>query len=375
MKKIHDLKIALVHDYMTVGGGAEKVLLYLHELFPKAPIYTTVYFPDKCWPQFKSADVRQSFISKFPLKRLFFHQYKLFYYMAMERFDLSKYDLVISSTAAGYGNAIITAPNSLQVTYAHNVPRYLWHLPTALHGTLWKGWEKLILPPLEHYWRIQDRLASERPDYIIANSKVTQRRISKYYRRDSTVVYPPVELDRFLENPVKKGNYFCYFGRIEKYKNIDMAIRACVLNKQKLKIVGGGDYEKTLKDLVVELKAEKLVEFLGKAPDKELEEVVGGSMGFIFPGVSEEFGIVLVEALAAGKPVVAFESVASKEIIQHGKTGLLVKEFSVDALAKAMKQMKSKRFSPQDCRKRAKKFGIEVFKKGITNTIEEWLND
>jgi glycosyltransferase involved in cell wall biosynthesis len=375
MKDLKNLKVALVHEYLTTLGGAEKVLWYLHEIFPEAPIYTNVYFENKCGDVFGECDIRQSFISKLPFQKLLFHQYKLFYYMAMEKFDFREYDLVISSVGGGHGNAIITPTDCLQISYVNNVPRYLWHLPTSLHGSLWRGWENLILPPIEHYWRIKDRLSSERPDNMFSNSKVAQQRIKKFYRRDSTIVYPPVELDRFLENPVKKGNYFCYFGRIEKYKNIDMAIRACIKNKNRLKIVGSGNYEKDLKKLVNDLKAEKLIEFMGRLPDDDLEDVLGGSMGFVFPCQSEEFGIVIVEAMAAGKPVIAFESVGSKEIIQKGKTGILVKEFSVDALSKALKQVKRKRFSPDNCRRRAQKFSVEAFKKGIVKNVKTWRSE
>lgn len=375
MKKISELKIALAHDFLTVDGGAEKVLWKLHELFPKAPVYTALYFPERLKKKFEELDIRESFVGKLPLKRLFMHQYKLFYHMGFEDFDFTEYDVVISSTYAGYSKGLITGPDTLHVSYVHNVPRYLWHLPTALHGTLHPIWEKIVLPPLEHYWRMWDRMSAQRPDHLICNSKVVKQRVKKYWGRDSEVVYPPVEIERFQDKPVRKGKYWIHFGRIEQYKNIDVAIKACVKNKQKLIIAGTGDYENELKRLVTELKGERYIEFTGWIEDSDLEDLISNSKGFVFPGMSEDFGIVLVEANAAGKPVIAFESLGSKDIIKDGETGILVKTFGVDQMAKALKRAWEMNFDPEKCRKNALRFGPEKFEEGIKKNVSKWLTE
>jgi glycosyltransferase involved in cell wall biosynthesis len=295
--------------------------------------------------------------------------------MGFEDMDFSDYDVVISSTYAGYSKGLITGPDTLHISYVHNVPRYLWHLPTALHGTLNPIWENLILPPLEHYWRMWDRMSAQRPDHLICNSKVVAERVRRYYQRDSEVVYPPVEIERFLDKPVKSGNYWIHFGRVEQYKNIDIAIKSCIKNKQRLVIAGTGDYEKELKKLTKELKGEKYIEFTGWVEDDELEYLISGSKGFVFPGVSEDFGIVLVEAMAAGKPVIAFETIGSKDIVVDGKTGVLVKDFSNDSFSEALKQGWKMKFDPDICRERSKKFSQEKFEEGINSHVEKWIKE
>lgn len=373
MDKRKGIKIAIAHDFLTVLGGAEKVIMALNKMYPDAPVYTSVYIDDKLKNFLGDAEIRESFVGRLPFKKLFLHQYKLFYHMGFENFDFSDYDIVISSTFAGYSKGIITGPNTYHISYVHNVPRYLWHLPTALHGTLNPIWEKLILPPLEHYWRMWDRMSAQRPDVLVCNSKVVQERVKKFYGRDSELLYPPIELHRFIDNPAKEGDFWLNFGRIEQFKNLDMAIRACIKNKQKLVIAGIGDYLEDLKELTKELKGEKYIEFKGWVEDPEIEDLASKCKGFLFPAISEEFGIVLVEALAAGKPVVAFETVGSKDIIDDGKTGVLAKEFSQEAYTAALKKAWKMKFDPKVCKKSAERFSKANFEKGIRKYVEEGL--
>ncbi len=371
---VKNLKVAIVHDFMTVDGGADQVLRALHEIWPSAPVFTITYFPEKYIPNpYGNWDIRTSFVSKLPFNRKFEDQYKLFYQFAVERFNLSDYDLVISSTWAGYAKGVVVGPNAKHFSYIDTVPRFLWGLTTAKHNSLNIFW-KMVLYPLESIWRIWDKKTADRPDKLIADSKTVADRIKKFYRRDATVIYPPVDVTQMEEIiPDSKANeeYFLYFGRLEEYKRVDIAIHACVKASKKLKIIGNGNYRKQLENLVAELGAEGNVEFLGRLPDKERNQVIANCRAILSPCPDEDFGIVPVEAMAAGKPVIAFNSGGVSETVIDGKTGILVKDFSVDAYADAIKKFETKKYSSAACKNRAKSFDKEVFKNNIIKFVVE----
>lgn len=368
-EQVKKLKVAIVDDFLTLDGGAQKVLRTFHEIWPDAPVYTTVYFPDAFNPPLKGWDIRTSFIQKLPFKRLLNQQYKLFYQIAMELFNFDGYDLVLSSTYAGYAKGVIVPPETLHVSYVHNVPRFLWGLSTSLHHRLGFIYRKIIMPPLHHFWRIWDRQSAERPDFLVSNSDVTAGRVKKFYRRDSDVIRPPVEVEKMLKEKSDSKDYFVYFGRIEDYKRIDLAIKACASLKASLKIIGDGSSMEELKSLVAELKAEKYVEFLGRVSDKERNRVVAMAKASIFPCPDEEFGIVPVESMALGTPVIAFKSGGVVETVVDGVTGILIGEFSQESLNKALRSFDPNKFSVENCRDQAKKFSKEEFKKKLTNYI------
>ncbi|MDD3661552.1 MAG: glycosyltransferase [Candidatus Dojkabacteria bacterium] len=369
-RNFEKLNVALVDDFLTTDGGAQKVLRVLHEMWPNAPVYTTVYNPERFTPPLDGWDIRTSFVDRLPGKNALEQQYKLFYPLAVERLDLSSYDLVISSTYAGYSKAVITPPECLHISYVQTVPRFLWGYRTSRHDRLGWLYRSVILPPLEHYWRIWDRQTSVRPDVLAANSKNIARRIRKFYRRDCEVLYPPADIDALLKLSVPKEDYFIYFGRLEKYKCIDMAIRSVFKAKQKLIIVGTGSHELYLKDLVSELHAEKYVTFLGWLSGGELRKRIAQAKGFIFPGPDEDFGLVMVEALAAGTPVIAFNMGGAAEIVEHSVTGILIDSFSQELLDRSVAEFNLSTFSMEACRDRAKFFSTDVFKKRILSLIE-----
>jgi glycosyltransferase involved in cell wall biosynthesis len=383
--KVKDLKVALVHDFLTTDGGAERVLRVLHDIWPASDVFTTVYFPDEFDPPLKNWSIKTSFVDNFPFQKLLKHQYKIFYQMAMEQFDFDKYDLVISNTFAGYAKGVIVNPGVLHLCYIHNVPRFLWGLPTSLHGTLNPIYEKLILPPLEHWWRIWDRQTSDRPDKLLANSQNIQNRVQKFYRKDSTVLYPPVNVKQFLKaghrylnasaksDSKSKDDYFVYFGRLEKYKNVDMAIRACQNAGEKLKIIGKGNARESLEELVDRLRAQDLVEFCGRVSDQKLKQIVAKAKAFIFPCPDEDFGIVPVESMALSTPVIAFDSGGVRETVVNGKTGILIDEFSQEKLNDAVKGFDLHRFKAKDCQKRAKEFSVQNFKDNLMSIIAQNL--
>jgi glycosyltransferase involved in cell wall biosynthesis len=197
--------------------------------------------------------------------------------------------------------------------------------------------------------------------------------VQKAYRRDSEVVYPPVEMEELLELEPKSGDYFIYFGRLEKYKRVDMAIRACIAAGEKLTIVGTGSYEDELKELAVSLNGNELVTFTGWVPREEMIEMIAEAKAFVFPGPDEDFGIVLVESLAAGTPVIAFDAGGAGEILADGRTGVLLKEFDQEVLNNAVADFDADAYSSEDCRDRAKEFDVPVFKKRLTQLIENHL--
>jgi glycosyltransferase involved in cell wall biosynthesis len=258
----------------------------------------------------------------------------------------------------------------------HNVPRYLWGLRTALQKTLHPIYRNVIMPPLKHIWRIWDRQTSQRPDVLLANSHTVQKRIQKFYRRKSTVLYPPVKVKSFLAASREinnKKDFFIYFGRLEKYKNVDMAIRACVKHKQKLKIIGVGSAKKNLEQLVQELEGEKYVEFLGWVEFQKLKEIVAQAKAFIFPCFDEDFGIVPVESMAAGTPVIGFNGGGITETVINGKTGILLEDFSQQSLDEAVANFDEQSFLKKRCQSRAKEFSTSQFNQNLMDIVGSHL--
>jgi glycosyltransferase involved in cell wall biosynthesis len=370
-KKIEKgIKVAIVHDFLTTDGGAEKVLRAFHEIWPQAPVFTVTYSPEKFNPPLDGWDIRSSFVARLPFRKVFEDQYKLFYQLAAEKFDLHDFDLVISSTWAGYAKGVLVAPGSKHFCYVHTVPRFLWGFTTAKHGRLNFFW-KLIMPPLEHFWRIWDRQTVERPDEMIANSREVASRIRKFYRREAHVIYPPVETILYNKVTPESGKYFLYFGRLEAYKRVDIAIEACAKAGVQLKIVGTGSGEKELKKIAETYEGKAEVEFLGRVDDEGLVKLVGACKAVLVPCPDEDFGITPVEAMAAGKPVIAFDSGGVRESVVDGETGVLVKEFGVDQYAEAIRKFRAESFDPEKCRERAQLFSKQVFIENFSKFVRD----
>lgn len=370
--KTSNLKVALVDDFLTTDGGAQRVLRIFHQMWPDAPVYAAVYFPEKFTPPLTGWDIRTSWVSRLPFQRALEQQYKLFYPAAVESYDLSEYDLVISSTYAGYAKGVMVSPNAVHLSYVHTVPRFLWGYRTSQHERVNWLYKNVILPPLEHYWRMWDRATSMRPDAIAVNSHNIARRVWKFYRRKSEVIHPPVDVGPLLSLQKKRGDYFIYFGRLEKYKCVDMAIRACAVTRKKLVIVGTGSEENSLKQLVVDLRATQFIEFVGWKISPEKDTLVSSARAFIFPGPDEDFGMVLVESLAAGTPVIAFDRGGAKEILNSPKYGHVISEFSQEALDRAVQTFDPDLYPENACRARAKEFSEEIFVDKMTRFVSKY---
>ncbi|MDO8621224.1 MAG: glycosyltransferase [Candidatus Levybacteria bacterium] len=368
------MKTALVYDRVNKWGGAERVLLALHKLFPDAPLYTSVYDKKKA-PWAKVFDVRTSFLQNFPFATR--HElYATLMPLAFESFSFDEYDLVISVTSEA-AKGIIVKPGTLHICYCLTPTRYLW---SAYDDYFKNPYFKFISKPIVSYLRTWDKIAAQRPDAYLAISKEVQGRIKKYYDRESEVVYPPLseafsslassvqlktqELNAKILN-AKRLPYFLIVSRLVPYKRIDLAISAFNKLKLPLKIVGIGSEEKRLKEM-----AGQTIEFLGYLTQEELVGYYRGCRALIFPGI-EDFGLAILEAQSFGKPVIAFRGGGAIETIIDGKTGLFFDKQSVGSLTQAIKQFNNKTINPEDCINQAQKFNFEQFKKNFMKKVEE----
>lgn len=355
MKSLKKLKVALVYDRVNKWGGAERVLLALHELFPKAPLYTSVY-NKKSAPWAKVFKVKTSFLQKVPLVRDFHELFAAFMPHAFEDFRFDKFDIVISVTSES-AKGIKVGSKTLHICYCLTPTRYLW---SGYNEYFKKRWFRSLTSPFVSYLRLWDISASKRPHFFIAISKEVQARIKKYYARDSIVIYPPltlkVESSKFKVQS-SKHEYFLVVSRLVPYKRVDLAILACNKLSLPLKIVGTGSQFSKLKKI-----AGSNVEFLGSLTERKLVEYYKNCRALIFPG-KEDFGLVLLEAQSFGKPVVAFNRGGAKELVINGRTGILFDSQNRSSLTRALTAFQKKSFNPKDCIRQAGKFNAKVFGK------------
>jgi glycosyltransferase involved in cell wall biosynthesis len=358
------VKVAIVCDWLTGIGGAERVVLELHKLYPKAPIYTSQYDPSKIdW--FSDADVRTTWLQKLPksLKK-FFPPLRA---LAFRRLDLSDYDLVISSSGAE-AKAVKTGSKTVHISYCHSPSHYYWiryddYLKNPGFGRL--DWLarlglKLLVGPM----RKLDYQAAQQPNYIITNSAHTQNMIQKYYNRESTVIHPPVDVERFRGKVDEPRRGFVTAGRQTPYKRIDLPVAACTELGQALLVIGSGPDHPRLKRM-----AGKSVTFLRGKNDEEVAHYFQTSNAFIFPNV-DDFGITAVEALAAGTPVIAYKAGGALDYIEDGKNGLFFAEQTIDSLVGALQKFNPEKFNHSQIAKTAEKFSAETFHRNIKKFID-----
>lgn len=353
------MKVALVHDFLLEYGGAERVLEVLHEMYPKAPLYTAMVDLPRMGilgERFRDWEIRTSFMQKHWMTRRFYSPLRFMAPLVWESFNFDQYDVVISSSSWYITHGIVTRPETRHVCYLHTVPRYLYGYKTKMNWqkhwpTRWYG--KIVGVGLRKY----DYLAAQRVDEFVANSKFTAWRIEKYYRRKSRVIYPPVEVEGKYEGAKKKsGEYFLYVGRLVSSKHINLAIRAANNLRVPFKVVGEGPERRELESI-----AGGTVEFLGHVSDVELDQLYANARAFVFASEEEDFGIVPVEAMARGVPVVAFKSGGVPETVIQGKTGVLFSKLTLTSVAKAMQLVMGMKIKPEDCVRRARKFRKERF--------------
>ena len=365
---IEKAKIALVFDWMTNPGGAEKVNYTLHQMFPEAPIFTSIYNKEKL-KEFKGANVKTSFIQNLPFAKNKHQLYLGLMPYAYENFDLSDFDIVISSSHA-CAKGIITKPETLHFCYCHTPMRYAWdnwhkYFEEYKMNRVFKGIAKKRI----HKIRMWDRISADRVDHFIANSTITQRRINKYYNRTSTVIHPMIETSKYKIAKENKG-YFLAVGRLTPYKKFDLIVEAFNDLGLPLKIVGTGVMETELEE-----KAKKNIEFLGYVDDETLRKIYSESEALIFPQL-EDFGITPLESMASGRPVIAFNQGGALDTVVDGETGVLFKKQNKRSLKKAVENylaMKDK-FDPVNIRAHVLKFDKKVFEKILIKYIKDKWN-
>lgn len=369
------MKVALVHDYLKEYGGAERVLQALHEIWPEAPIYTTVFLPKFLGPHRESIkrwNIKTTFLQYLPFKPKLLSPFRFITPLVFKNIDLSKYDVVIVSATGTYTspNFVKVGGKTLHLCYRHTPPRYLYGYPTAnpWEEVTWRRILKFFGQVPMHFLRMLDYKAAQLPDYFIANSKEVASRIEKFYRRNSTIIYPPVDIPK-TKVPIKRGNYYLTGGRLARHKGQDIAVKACTKLDLPLKVFGRGFAaygERELRKF-----AGPTVEFLGEVSDNVKFRLMAGAKAFIFPSEYEDFGIMPVESMVVGTPVIAFRSGGVLETVIEGKTGEFFDEPTVESLVKVLKKFNHRKYKPEDCRKRARKFSKERFKKEIINFVED----
>lgn len=367
------MKVVLVHDYLKEYGGAERVLEALHEIFPKAPLYTAYFDPDGLGPhakRFSGWDIRTSWFQKLPFASYLLSSFRVFAPMIFESFDLSEYDLVISSCNTYFSKAVITKPGSLHISYIHTPPRYLYGYTTSFNYNK-NPITKVLGEIANHFLRIYDFETSQRPDILVANSKNVQDRIKKFYRRDSVVIYPPVDVERFKIKDLRFKNkkYFLSVGRLVRGKGMDVIVDACVRLELSLKVVGTGPEMESLKCKVQSAKS-KTIEFLGQVPDDKLPKLYVNAKATIVASEDEDFGVVAVESMACGTPVIAPKAGGFLETVADGKTGKFFISTMAIELMKVLESFDPDKFKAEDLRKQAEKFSKMRFKKEIMELVD-----
>lgn len=359
------MKVALIHDHLAQDGGAERVLKTLAEMFPEAPIFTLLYEKKYADKYYRHRHIETSIIQKLPGGVSHYQWYMPFMPMAVEFFDLSGYDLVISDSSS-FAKGVITSSRTLHICYCHTPTRYLWSdTHQYINELKYNKYFKKIISLVLNYIRMWDRLAADRVDTYMANSSFVAGRIKKYYKRESTIIYPPVETEKFKIS-AEAGDYFLIGGRLAPYKRVDLVIEAIKKLGKKLKIYGDGVDLARLKKLA---KGYSDIEFLGWIDDAAKAELYSHCLAFIYPQ-EEDFGITAVEAQACGRPVIAYSSGGAVETVVDGLTGVFFDEQTVASLSAAINKFDSLKFNPEIIRQHAERFGAERFKKEISEFID-----
>ncbi|GAC1365637.1 MAG: glycosyltransferase family 4 protein [Ktedonobacteraceae bacterium] len=363
------MKVALVHDYLNQMGGAERVVLAFHEIFPDAPVYTSIYDPRRVDPAFQKMDIRTSFMQKLPLVTKHHQPYLPLYPFAMENLDLRGYDLVLSSSSA-FGKGVITRPETMHICYCHTPMRWCWNYDEYVEREHLGKVARSILPFMITGLRVWDQTSAMRVDHFIANSPVVAERIQKYYRREAAYIPPPVDTSRFPFDPeIIPEDYFLILSRLVPYKRIDLAIQACNQLQLPLVIIGGGRDLDRLKQM-----AGPTIRFMGRLSDEEVVHYITHCRAFLFPG-EEDFGITPLEAQACGRPVIAYGAGGALASIVDNVTGMFFREQTVESLAAALASFPERVFDPQVIHNHALEFDMPLFRRRILQFIEAKLSE
>jgi glycosyltransferase involved in cell wall biosynthesis len=346
-------RIALVHDYFVELGEAERVVEAMHDSFPSAPLYTTVALPQYLPQRLRAADIRTSMLQHLPSKDRRFRHYFMLYPFAVEKFDLSSFDLIFSSSS-GYAKGVRRRRNAIHVCYCHTPMRWVWRYEDYVSGEKFGRGVRAILPMFRWALRKWDLRASQQPNYYIANSKLVAERIKRIYGREAHVIPPPIDVNRFhMSNETE--DYYLVLSRLISYKRIDLAIEACRRMNRRLVIIGDGPDRERLEKL-----ADDRIEFLGRQPDGVVNSYAARCRALLFPG-EEDFGMAPLEANAAGRPVIAYRGGGATETVIDGKTGVFFEQPNSLSLCMAIERFEAMAWSQILLRRHAQKFDTNVF--------------
>ncbi|MDG9857161.1 glycosyltransferase [Pseudomonas nitroreducens] len=363
------MKTAIIHYWWLSNRGGEAVCSAIAELYPDADIFIHVCDDQvmrQALPRTFRGKIIKTFISRLPKAQKHYQKYLPLMPLALEQLDLTDYDLIISSES-GPAKGVITRPDAVHICYCHSPMRYVWDM---YHDYLSGAGRlvRILFPLIAHWLRVWDRLSADRVDHFIANSSFVASRIKKFYRRESDVIYPPVNVADF--NPAQeRGNFYLCLGQLVSYKRADLAVEAFNKLGLPLIVVGEGELFEQLKRT-----AGTNITLMGRQPFSVIQDLLQRCRGLIFPGL-EDFGIVPVEAMAAGAPVIAYGKGGAMDTVAHGKTGILFHEQSVGALMEAVGRLESGEFvfSPADMHQHARRFEKSVFQQRIQEFINEAL--
>jgi glycosyltransferase involved in cell wall biosynthesis len=358
------MRIAIVHYWLVGMRGGEKVLEELCLLFPDADIYTHIHDAERTSAVINRHKITTTYISRLPFARKLYQKYLPLMPSALEELDLTGYDLVISSES-GPAKGVITHPNAVHICYCHSPMRYLWdQYHTYRSNASWftRLFMSLTMPAL----RVWDVASAAHVDHFIANSSFIARRIAKVYRRDSTIIFPPVDLEAYTVARQPSCDFYFTIGQLVPYKRVDLAVAACTRLGRRLVVVGSGSEEARLRAM-----AGPTVEFRGWASADDLKAFYQNCRGLLFPG-EEDFGIVPLEAMASGRPVIAYGSGGALDTVVEGVTGVFFDAQSVDALASAILAFEAIEtcFDPQVIRQHARGFGRDVFRRALKTHVD-----
>jgi glycosyltransferase involved in cell wall biosynthesis len=361
------LRVALIHYWLVTTRGGEKVLEALCELFPQADIFTHVVVPDAISQRLRSHRIYTSFIARLPFAKKWYKRYLPLMPLALEQLDLREYDLVISSES-GPAKGVIAPPNAVHICYCHTPMRYLWNMYHEYHNSS-HLLIRICMPVLAHYLRNWDQNSALRVDKFITNSRNVAERVQRYYRRTSDVIYPPVDVDRFVPvSPNTAGEYYLMVGELVGYKRPELAVEAFNVMGKPFVIVGGGEMLHSLRR-----QAGPNVTILGHQSPEMLARHYRCAKALVFPG-EEDFGIVPVEAMASGRPVIAYARGGAVETIVDGVTGVLFHQQSVASLTTAVDQFETMHFDPAIISAHARAFSKERFKDQMRDVIDRELS-
>lgn len=356
------MRIAIVHDYFTQLGGAEKVAEEMFQMFPRASLFSTVAFRDQMPPGLRKTKVNTSWMQHLPRIRSYYRLYFLLYPFAVSRLNLSDYDLVISSSS-GYVKGVAASRDAMHICYCHTPMRWAWNFDGYSQREAMSPTMRVALQAMTSLLRQWDIGASRQPDHFIANSKVVADRIQSAYGRTAEVIHPPIDVNHFRPSD-EVDDYYMVLSRMVSYKRLDLAVEACTRLGRNLIVVGGGPHRNSL-----ESSAGPTVRFVGRLPDAEVVRLASRCRALLFPG-EEDFGMAPLEVAAAGRPTIAFRAGGATETILDGSTGLFFNEQTPESLMDAIERFERFDWSPVEIRKHAEGFSVPVFRQRLSRFLE-----